>query len=93
MSDTFDHTVHHRDKKSGKIARVTPYSMECHKDLKIYRRDGKCFDGAGREIADPKLVGSVPAPGTQPFTRSQAAAAAPSPAPLVVQDAPNKPVV
>ena len=63
----FDHTVHHRNKKTGKIDRVTPYSMECHMGIRIYRRDGKVYDGAGVEIADPKLVGKTEGAA---FTRS-----------------------
>lgn len=82
----FDHMVHHRDPKTGKIVRETPYSMECHGPIKFYRRDGKCFDGAGNEIPDPakgpdgkKLSGIALAENfnkeaaEQPFTRSQTA--------------------
>lgn len=56
MAQGFDHTVHHRDKKTGKISHITPYSLECHMGMKVYRRDGKCYDGAGVEIPDPKNV-------------------------------------
>lgn len=66
----FDHTVHHRDTKTGQIKRVTPYSMECHGNVKFYRRDGKCFDGAGDEIEDPKLKGQ---PQAGIFTKSKIA--------------------
>jgi hypothetical protein len=85
----FDHWVHHRDKKTGKITRTNLYSMECHREIKFYRRDGKCWDAAGKEIPDPKLVGQ---PGGS-YTRSVTAVAAQMPyeqLPAAVQKAPSK---
>lgn len=70
MSQGFDHTVHHRDKKTGKISRVDAYSLEIHMGQRVYRRDGKCFDGAGVEIADPKHVSKTDGAS---FTRSPVA--------------------
>lgn len=56
MSQGFDHWVHHRDRKSGKIARVANYARLCIAGVTYYKRDGKWFDGAGEEIAEPQAV-------------------------------------
>lgn len=51
---SFDFWVHHRDKKTGKVGRTNPYSMEVTKDGTFIRRGGKCFAPNGDEVADPR---------------------------------------
>ncbi len=81
MAQGFDHRVHHRDVKTGKINRVDNYSLTIVRGIRYYKRDGRWFDGAGVEIEDPQIkgdqVGVVPAgagvPSPSPFSRSQVA--------------------
>lgn len=75
----FDLMVHHRDAKSGKITRETPYRCEIHKGVRYFARDGKWFTEAGEECGAPGESASTPAPSH--FTRSAVAAQISAPNP------------
>lgn len=70
MSQGFDHTVHVRDKKTGKVVREDHYAMSVIKGQRFYKRAGKWFDGAGAPCEDPQ---AKPPEAQGNFTRSQIA--------------------
>lgn len=54
MSEGFDLKVHHRDAKSGRIAKVTPYQLKVSKETgQTYIRGGVIFYPDGTVKYDP----------------------------------------
>lgn len=61
-SSSFDLRVHHRDPKTGKIIRVTPYIMKCSKEHGTkFERDGVEYYANGEMVHAPQTV-EVPEP-------------------------------
>ena len=48
----FDHIVHIRDTKTGRVVQSCPYRLVITKDGATYERDGKKYDAQGNEIVE-----------------------------------------
>ncbi len=56
----FDLKVHHKDLKTGKILRSTPYKLTITKNGSVYTRDGVDYYESGEAINKPAPVQAPP---------------------------------